>query len=146
MLERSIGVNRKLWVLIGLVLFGSSQLFGQADAPQAPRPNVPQVTFELTWRANDPQWYQVAIDSIGRASYQSQPHTNAGETPGDPFVIKFTATEKMRKQVFDGAKELNYFQGDFTYQGNQRMADTGDKVLSYTAEGKTTKTSYNWTP
>ena len=125
-----------------LLLVSSS--FAQPDQPQNARPNAPQVTFELTWRAVNPQWYQIAIDSTGRASYQSQAHTEPTETPGDPYQVKFTATQKMTELVFNTAKELNYFKDDVSYTGKEKIANTGDKVLSYTAEGKTTKASYNW--
>jgi hypothetical protein len=133
-------------LLFVLLLASSSIAFCQADQPQQQFPNAPQVTFELTWRAADPQWFQVAIDSTGRASYQSQAHTEPNETPGDPYMLKFTATETLRNQIFALAKELNYFRDDLSYKGSQRIADTGDKTLSYTAEGKTSKASFNYSP
>ena len=67
-----------LLVTIGAI---SSIGLAQADQPQKDAPNQPQVTFELTWRAANPQWFQVAIDSAGHATYQSQPHTEPNETP-----------------------------------------------------------------
>lgn len=135
---------QRLSLSFATLLLLVSPSFAQPDQPQNARPNAPQVTFELTWRAANPQWYQIAIDSTGRASYQSQAHTEPNETPGDPYELKFTATQKMTDQVFNTAKELNYFKDDVSYTGKEKIANTGDKVLSYTAEGKTTKTTYNW--
>ena len=135
---------QRLSLLFLSVLALSFAAIAQTNSPQNINPNEPQVTFELTWRAANPQWYQIAIDSTGRASYQSQAHTEPNETPGDPYELKFTATQKMTDQVFNTAKELNFFKDDVSYAGKEKIANTGDKTLSYTAEGKTTKASYNW--
>jgi hypothetical protein len=132
--------------LIALIFVSTSIVFSQPDQPQPQLPNAPQVTFEITWRASDPQWFQVAVDSTGRASYQSQAQTEPNETPGEPYMLKFTTTERLRNQIFALTKDLNYFKDDLSYKGAQRIADTGDKVLTYTVEGKTTKTSFNYSP
>src|SRR4051812_21427906 len=107
MLQRSV-------LFVAVLLSISSYSVAQADRPQAATPNVPQVTFEVTWRAANPQWFQIAIDSTGRASYQSQPHTQPNETPGDPYELKFTASEKLRTEVFNAAKDLDYFKADLS--------------------------------
>jgi hypothetical protein len=118
----------------------------QNDQPKADDPNQPNVIFELTWKAANPQWFQIAVDSTGRASYQSQPHTGPSETPGDPYELKFTASPKLVKEVFETAKELDYFKTNLSYAGKTNVANTGDKILSYRAEGKTTKATFNYTP
>lgn len=138
-------VRRVILLIASLLLFAPISN-AQADQPQPAQPNAPEVSFELTWRGADPQWFQVAIDSTGRASYQSQAKTEPNETPGDPYILKFTASQKLRDQVFALAKELNYFKMDLNYTGKEHIANTGDKVLSYTAEGKTTKATFNWSP
>jgi hypothetical protein len=135
---------QRLSLVLLSTLVMSSFALSQADQPQPDRPNSPQVAFELTWRGANPQWFQIAIDSTGRGSYQSQPHTEPNETPGDPYILKFEASEKLRKEVFDDAKALNYFNMDLKYAGKTNIANTGDKILSYMAEGKTTKASYNY--
>jgi hypothetical protein len=136
-------VQRLSPFVLFVVLLGSMS-FAQSDTPQIDLPNTPQVTFELTWRAANPQWFQIAIDSTGRGSYQSQAHTEPNETPGDPYILKFEASQKLRNEVFSDAKALNYFNMDLKYAGKTNIANTGDKTLSYTAEGKTTKASYNF--
>jgi hypothetical protein len=137
---------QRLFLLFVFVVAVSSLAMPQADQPQPDAPNVPQVTFELTWRAANPQWFQIAIDSTGRASYQSQAHTGVNETPGDPYELKFTASQKLRNEVFNVAKDLDYFKSDLSFTGKQNIASTGDKVLSYTAEGKTTKAKFDYSP
>jgi hypothetical protein len=137
---------QRLFLLFVFVVAVSSLAMPQADQPQPDAPNVPQVTFELTWRAANPQWFQIAIDSTGRASYQSQAHTEANETPGDPYELKFTASQKLRNEVFNVAKDLDYFKSDLNFTGKQNIASTGEKILSYTAEGKTTKAKFDYSP
>jgi hypothetical protein len=134
---------KRLSFLLITILAIASMAIAQADQPQPDAPNQPQVTFELTWRAANPQWYQIAIDSTGRASYQSQAHTEPNETPGDPYILKFTASEKLRGEIFNDAKALNYFKSDLSYTGKEHIASTGDKTLSYAAEGKVTKATFN---
>ena len=135
---------QRLSFLIATLLVLASTATAQPDQPQAALPHDPQVTFELTWRAANPQWFLISIDSTGRASYQSQAHTEPNETPGDPYELKFTATQKLRDQVFNTAKELNYFKDDLSYTGKEKIANTGDKTLTYTAEGKQSKATFNF--
>jgi len=138
-------IQRLILVLITILTVGSFAV-AQSDPPQADTSSQARVTFELTWKAANPQWFQIAIDSTGSGSYQSQAHTETNETPGDPYVLKFTASQKLLKQVFDDAKELNYFKSGLKYGGKENIANTGDKSLSYTAEGKTTKAAFNFSP
>jgi len=137
---------QRFTLIAAAVLALSPFAFSQADEPQPKSPNTGQVSFELNWKAADPQWFLITVDATGRATYQSQPHTEADQTPADPFELKFMATEKIRSEIFDRARELNYFQGNLDYMGKERIARTGDKTLSYTAEGKTTKATFNWSP
>ncbi|HWR35511.1 MAG TPA: hypothetical protein VN622_06540 [Clostridia bacterium] len=119
--------------------------FSQVPQTEPDRTNapVPTVTFELNWREADPRWYRISVDSTGRASYQSQPRQVPNEIPGDPYIVKFTASEGTRTQIFSFAKALNYFQGDFAFKtGN--IANTGAKTLRYQEGDRTTQTTYNW--
>jgi hypothetical protein len=138
-------VQRCFLIFVFMVAI-TSLAIAQADQPQPDAANVPQVTFEVSWRAANPQWFQIAIDSTGRASYQSQAHTEPNETPGDPYELKFTASQKLRNEVFNVAKDLDFFKTDLSFTGKQKMASTGDKILSYTADGKTTKAKFDYSP
>jgi hypothetical protein len=44
------------------------------------------------------------------------------------------------------AKDLNYFKTDLSFSGKEKIASTGEKVLSYTAEGKTSKAKFDYSP
>lgn len=95
---------------------------GQQQVP------VPVVTFELNWRQADPQWYRISVASTGDASYESQPRTEGTET-GDPFMLKFIASEPTRTKIFQLARQLDYFKGKFETKHN--VAQTGTKTLTY---------------
>jgi len=138
-------LQRVSFVLV-TILAVSFLAAAQTEQPESSRLGEPRVSFESTWKAANPQWFQIAIDSTGRATYQSQPHSEPNETPGDPYVLNFTASPKLLRQVFDDAKELNDFQTDLKYGGKEKIANTGDKSLSYTVGGKTTKAEFNFSP
>jgi len=100
------------------------------------------VTFEVEWPDADPQWYQLSIDSAGRAVYQSQPHLAPGETPGEPYILKFNVSRQCVEEVFRLAGELQYFHGQFDDLG-RKVAQTGAKTLGYQDDTRSERTTYN---
>jgi hypothetical protein len=120
----------------------SQAMFSQTTKQAEPAEGAPLVTFELDWRAVDPQHYTITIDSAGRASYMSQAHTESGDTPGDPYLLKFTADPRTTAEIFRLAQELNYFQGKFDDLG-KKVAQTGTKTLRYGNGEKQYSTDYN---
>jgi len=114
---------------------------GSADETPASAP-APKVSFELNWKAANPEWYKVTVDRAGNAVYRSRAHSDPGEQPSDPMVVRFTMSQQNVQQIFSLAKELNYFQGNFSFRG--KIANTGDKTLTYADGGKITKTTFNW--
>ena len=117
---------------------------------------VPLVTFELAFPGATPSHYSIAVESSGRAAYRSDDIGAQGEresAAGDPYLVKFIVSEPTRSRIFQLAKEVNYFQGNFNYT-KTRVADTGTKTLSYSEGpadsfatptiGKRTQTVYNY--
>lgn len=135
---------RTIRLLAIAVLLLSFQAFSQQNPLEPGRTDAPvaMVSFELHWKAADPQWYIINVESTGRASYQSQPRTETNETPGDPYMLKFTASQPSRTKIFEAAKALNYFQGSF--ESKYKVARTGDKTLTYRDGDRTTKTTLNY--
>lgn len=135
--------NFRKWIWL-ILLVCCTPVLGQENPlnPEHPSAPIPQVTFELNWRAADPQWYQISIEPTGRASYESQPRINEGDTPGDPFVLRFIASEPTRTKIFQLAKDLNHFGGSF--ESKHPVARTGDKTLTYRFGDKVTKTTLNY--
>lgn len=114
----------------------------EPDNPQ--RQMVPTVTFTFDWPSMEPHHYIISVDSGGDAAYQSW-LTEAGEeqSVGDPYMLKFTASAGARQRIFNLARQLNYFHGDFEYR-KHRVAMTGEKTLVYADPDKRYETRYNW--
>jgi hypothetical protein len=135
---------RRAISLLSLILFFAPVAISQAPDVQPNRADaaVPVVSFELNWREADPQWYSVYVSSTGAATYKSQPHLQEHETAGDPFTMEFTASEETRTKIFELAKAVNYFQGDFEFKGN--IAKTGTKTLTYHDGEKQSHATFNY--
>jgi hypothetical protein len=132
-------------VLVALALLplcSLAQVPNLTPADGEERPAVPTVSFTLDWPGADPEHYVLAIDSSGRATYES-----AGGKRfvlGDPYSSKFTVTEATRHRIFDTARTLNYFNRDFEYRKG-KVAFTGKKTIAYADASRQFEASYNWT-
>jgi hypothetical protein len=104
----------------------------------------PSVTFNFDWSQGIPwQTYSIAVQADGNTHFQGTPAPDGPGGDTDPFQQDFTMSEANRAKIFDLAKEVNYFQGDFDSH-LKRIAQTGSKTLEYqsaTAHGSAT---YNW--
>ena len=105
-------------------------------------PSAPTVTFTLTWKQARPHYYAIAIESAGRAAYESQSNDPADAAAGDTYLFKFVVSEATRTRIFDLARAADYFQGDFDLK-NKRVAFTGAKTLAYADPERHAQTSYN---
>jgi hypothetical protein len=141
--EVGMDVRRATSLMTLVLLMG---VISRAQAPdiQPGRPDaaVPVVTYEQNWAEASPRWYLISVASTGTASYQSQPHAEPNEVSGDPFKIEFTATEATRTKIFEMAKAVNHFQGEFEYKGN--IAKTGSKTLVYKDGTKESRLTINY--
>ncbi len=87
-----------------------------------------------------PPYYSVAVESTGRTTYYSTPKSS---NSGDPYTSRFTLSPDTQKRVFDIARQLNYFQGNFDYK-KSKIAFTGTKTLSFKNGKEDHQTTYNW--
>lgn len=142
-------------VLFALLLM---MCFAQAQTPDlepdAQGSPVPVVTFDLVRRGVDPPHYAIAIESTGRAAYRADPAPDKEQTDGDPYIVKFTASQQTSERIFALADQANRFNGNFDYT-KTRIADTGAKTLTYSVghlptdltqpvRGQHNQTTYNW--
>jgi hypothetical protein len=133
-------------VLLFLLTLWCAGMFAQANEPKpeppsaAPEAVPPIVTFTQAWPDATPPYYSVAMDSTGRTTYRSTPPAN---NPGDPYEVKFVVSAETRTRIFDLAKKLNGFQGNFDYK-KSRIAFTGTKTLKFQNGKEEHETSYNW--
>ena len=100
----------------------------------------PIISFTETWPDALPPFYTIAIDGSGRTTYHSTPQPLGS---GTPYDLKFTMQEETRTKLFNLAKQLNYFHGDFDYK-KSRIAFTGKKTLKFQNGKEENETSYNW--
>ena len=131
---------RLCFAFIALVLV----LPASAQPEAAPVAAQPSVTFNFNWSQGIPwQTYSITVQADGNTHFQGTPAPNEAGGDTDLFQQDFTMSEANRSKVFDLAKQLNYFQGNFDSH-LKRIARTGSKTLEYksvTAHGSTT---YNW--
>ena len=130
--------------LISLAL--AAVLAAAASAQQGPpaaHGSQPTITFTFDFPQSRPEHAVVTVDEAGRARYQSTGPLFADSPDAEPYSAGFAMSPATRDRIFDLAAQLNYFQGDFDYR-KHRIAFTGKKTLEYTAAGKSSSTSYNW--
>lgn len=131
---------------IAFVLFGVAALLAAQDAATQKAPSIPTITYERLWEAATPQSFTITVDSTGKANYVSRNPTRLEEgtqQPEEPYAVDFTMSDAGRDRLFQAAKALHYFQGDFDFK-QHRVADTGRKTLSYSDALRHFQTVYNW--
>jgi hypothetical protein len=137
---------KKFLVLVSLVLCCAGLMFAQAnipypEPPSAPPDSVPPIIiFTQKWEQTLPPYYSIAVDSTGRTTYHSSPNP---DNAGDPYDVEFQLSRETSIRIFDLAKQLNFFRGDFDYK-KSRIAYTGTKRLIFENGKEQHWTSYNW--
>jgi hypothetical protein len=129
--------------------FAAAQVVHQVTPIDPPTGSY--VTFKFDWDQGRP-WvqYSIAIDDAGNAHFEGvgNPIDNGD---GDKFSEDFVMTTSNRQKIFDLARKLDYFQGNFEAR-QKNIARTGEKTLSYhgarTGGGQTTdhSSTYNYSP
>jgi hypothetical protein len=136
----------KIALLLSLLVCGMASVFAQAnlpvpEPPTAPPESVPPfIIFSQAWDQAIPPYFSVGVDGAGRATYHSTAKAN---NLGDPYDLKFALSEETRAKIFDLARQLNFFRGNFDYK-KSRIAFTGTKTLRFKNGKEEYWTSYNW--
>jgi hypothetical protein len=102
----------------------------------------PTVTFSLDFPASDPTHYSIAVDSTGHASYEctAKLQENSEE---QTYQAEFSVSAVSRGRIFEWAKQAKYFAGKIE-SGNQKLAFTGTKTLSYQDGQRSVTARYNY--
>ena len=118
------------------------------DTP--PQKAVQTITFSFALVGASPGHYSIAVDDTGKAAYRADdlaPAGNSGGAPGnstgEPYMVKVELTPTTTTRIFEAAKQVNFFQGDFDLKG-RRLANMGAKTLSYSDGIREYQTSYNY--
>jgi hypothetical protein len=122
--------------LIAVLLGFAFQLAAQVPSLEPNTPEnkpAPTVSFEFVLSGASPAHYALAVESSGRAAYQSNDvglATANDSTQGTPYMRRFVVSNATSTRIFALARQANYFKGNFEYSKG-RVADTGTKTLSY---------------
>ena len=134
-------VGRWMWVSILVVLPVALPAQVPSLHPQQTFTPEPIVSFSLELAGAVPPYYSISVESTGNASYRSS--SIPGDMEGDPYITKFVISQAARSRIFDLAKKLHYFKGDYEYHKGH-LANTGAKILYYTDEKTNNSTTYNY--
>lgn len=130
------------FTLVGL-LFTAILLQAQVPDlhPQQKFTPQPVVSFSQELTGAVPPYYSISVAGTGKAAYRSSPVP--GNMEGDPYILKFVISQPNRTRIFELAKKLHYFKGDFAYHKG-RLANTGIKTLYYSDEKTNNSSTYNY--
>jgi hypothetical protein len=135
---------RKALIVASLFLFCGFALAQDAQPHLEPGQTAvqtpPVVSFSLNFPQLAPPFYNIAIESSGRAEYKSTPKP---QNEGDPYQVKFVASEATRTRLFELARQLNFFRGNYEYT-KSKVAFTGTKTLTFRNGSEEHSTTYNW--
>lgn len=133
-------------LITAVLLFATTAASAQVptlDTRSSDKP-APIVSFEFTLDGANPPHYGVTVEAGGRAAYRGDDEVpGKGAESGPPYLVKFLISRTNADRIFDLAKSLNYFQGDFEYRGG-KVANMGAKVLTFKNGETEHSTSYNY--
>ncbi|MGH9603452.1 MAG: hypothetical protein ACRD24_13810 [Terriglobales bacterium] len=130
--------------LLGVVF--SVNLWAEESLDQVrARLTSPTVTFSFDFPRARPEHYSITVDSTGKAVYESRDvvSLDADQPPSERYMTSFQISEATRVRIFETARQLNHFQGDFDYR-KHRIAQMGRKTLVWESGKERFETTYNW--
>jgi hypothetical protein len=131
----------KLYVALIAILSCWSVSAQEATTPSAT--DQASVWFRFEWNEGIPwQSYSIQVQADGKTRFEGNPNPSQGGDT-DPVKVDFVMSDSNRQKVFDTARKLNYFQGDFDSH-LKRIAKTGAKTLAYDSAQVRGSTTYNY--
>ena len=123
--------TKRLWraFSVGMLALAASfvPLMAQQAATDKPAPAV--VTFTLDFPQSSPEHYSIAVDARGHANYECTGKV-AEDSDEETYRAEFEVSAGNRERIFEWVKQAKYFAGKID-SGNNKLAFTGTKVLSY---------------
>jgi hypothetical protein len=142
-MEERVGFNNGRWALASVVWLRGREIalllalccFVAAGSwANPPQPGGDQIFFSKSFPGSKPEYFEVTVDSSGKASYREDP----AEDP-----IEFELNDQEVREVFDLAQKMNRFQTPL--QSDRKVAFTGAKTLRYrTAAGEEAEAKFTF--
>lgn len=101
------------------------------------------ITFLLDFPNSSPEHYSIAVQSDGRAHYESAGKVSPDSDDRDSYQTDFTFTDANRNRIFELAAQAHYFSGKVD-SGNKKLAFTGSKRLVYKDGQRNSSAEYNF--
>jgi hypothetical protein len=126
-------------ILVAIVALSALATSQSATSPMV---SAPLITFTLDFPESNPARYSIAVDATGHASYEC---TGTVQQDSDPqaYRMEFEVSASTREKLFQWAKQAKYFAGKID-SGNDKLAFTGAKVLSYQDGQRSNTAHYNY--
>lgn len=136
------------WSIIAVVLLFFALMSGGQESGAAPSAlpstsDSAQVKFLFDWNQGRP-WlsYSILVRSDGKAHFDGDPNPSESGV-SDPFQQDFILSSANQQKIFDLARRVNYFRGNFDFQ-KSKIAQTGQKTLAYQSADAHGSATYNW--
>jgi len=129
------------FALVALAFFLFS--LAQESPPAPPATDEASVWFNFEWNQGIPwQKYSIRVQSDGQTHFNGTPNpSQVGDT--GPVQQDLLMSETNRQKIFESARRLNYFQGDFDSH-LKHIAQTGTKTLMYKSAQVQGSSTYNY--
>lgn len=101
------------------------------------------ISFSLDFPNSSPEHYSIAVQSDGRAHYESTGKISADSDARDDYQTDFTLSDSTRARIFALAAQAHYFSGKVD-SGNKKLAFTGAKKLVYKDGQRSSSADYNF--
>jgi hypothetical protein len=131
---------RKLRVILLALAFLS--VLALSQNPTSPVAPAALITFTLDFPQSNPAQYSIAVDVSGHARYECT-GTVAENSDPQAYRLEFEVSASTREKIFQWAKQARYFTGKID-SGNDKLAFTGAKVLSYQDGQRSNTARYNY--
>jgi hypothetical protein len=136
---------RERWQVAGIAVLAvagmSGALVGQAPMNGGVSARA-VITFSLDFPESDPSHYSIMVDAAGHATYECMAKADK-DAEAETYRSEFEVSAGNRERIFEWAKQAKYFAGKVD-SGNQKLAFTGEKILSYQDEQRSYTTRYNY--
>jgi hypothetical protein len=101
------------------------------------------ITYTQDFPGSDPAHYSIAVNKEGHAKYESSGKLSNDSDELQTYQYEFELSAKNRGHIFELARQAKYFAGNVD-SGNDKLAFTGAKKLTYQDGARIQSASYNY--